>query len=410
MYQPSRLATSTVYPREYCAAGFWKGLLLLCSLVLLCGGIAGICFAVAGQFDRPSARIWFGGLFFVFVVLSAYVLLWLFKSKIVLFPDRISIEELTSTKVFHRDELRGWRMMPTSPPTLVLESKENRRAVKVGLVFPLDDEFLEWFDAVPSLDVQEAEASKAEIREDPRLGLTRSERTRVWEEGAKRAKLLSGASTVVCVWAIFYPRPYDPLVLLLAVLPWVAIAMVKGSGGLIRADEVRNDAHPNVAVALISPGLALSLRAVLDYEVLGYSVALALSLVIGGAMAFAALTVDPATRKKTASAVGLFVFSLAYGYGIVIEANCLLDRSQGVSYSAIVQGKHVNNGKHTSYELELGAWGPKTAPNELEIGKATYGHIQPGDVAFLRLKQGALGMKWFYMRSWQKPDAASSSQ
>jgi hypothetical protein len=67
-----------------------------------------------------------------------------------------------------------------------------------------------------------------------------------------------------------------------------------------------------------------------------------------------------------------------------------------------VEGKRVIRGKTTTWELELGSWGQRTKVNKLTVAPATYNAIQQGDVVYLSLKQGALGVNWYFMRQWQR--------
>lgn len=405
MQSDTNTTAVAVLPKIYRPSGFWKIALLLCSAVAICGGGAGVLFAAVGQFTSPGSRVTLAFVFGSFSLLGIYVLLWLFRSRVLLFPDRISIEELTSAKVFSRDELAGWRIRPSSPPALVLQPKDKHRgAVKIALVFPQDDDFQEWFNALPSLDNQESETSEAEVLEDPHFGASPPARSVMLEKGKKRATILSAVSIVVSLWAIFYPRPYLPLILILAALPWVAVTIVWRSGGLFRVDQVKNDAHPSVASALLFPELALMLRAVLDFDVFQSATAVALYIAVGGVLALAIFFVDPVSRRRKSTAVAFCALALAYGYGASIQFNVLLDRSPGANFAAVVQGKYVDHGKQTYYVLELGPWGPNTKPNNLDVRKATYESIRRGDVAELTVRKGALGISWYYLTAWERPN------
>ena len=86
--------------------------------------------------------------------------------------------------------------------------------------------------------------------------------------------------------------------LLLSVLPWTGFEITRRSNGLFRADELKNDAHPNVAYALLGPGLVLPLRAVLDYDVLQFTYAVALYVLVGCVFFAAILMFDPTHRSR----------------------------------------------------------------------------------------------------------------
>jgi hypothetical protein len=403
MHKSIALADSATYPRVYRASGFWRIALVLTGIILAAGGSFGTWFSAIGHLGKPGSRIWLVGLFLALCLLGVYCLLSTLRSRVVLFPDRIVVEELTHTVVLGRDEIRGWRSLPTSPLSFQFEPIDrHRRAVKVALVFHVDAEFMQWLDTMRCLDVDDAEASMVEIENAPRLGQTPTDRLEALARGNRLARLLTIVSTVVCLWGAVYPYPYVPIVVLLAALPWVATETVRRSGGLFRIDRNRSDAHPSVGIAFIFPGLILLLRSVIDYQVFQSPVAVALYVALGGVLALAANAVDPTVRARKINAAALFAFCLAYGYGATIEMNTVLDHSPGTSYSAVVEGKHTQTGKRTTYNLEIGPWGPRAESSYLPVSRFTYEPIQRGDVVLLTLQRGALGVKWFYLRAWQR--------
>jgi hypothetical protein len=399
------LQDPSVYPRVYRASGGWLIALILCGSVLALGGIFGTWFLANATLRNLQSRFWLVGLCLAFGALGIYCLLSTFRSRVVLFADRIEVEELTRTAVLSRDEVRGWRSLPTSPPGFVFIPRDaSRRPVKVAQVFRLDPEFAEWLYTLPCLDNEDARTSKAEIRTNTRLGATPGERMKTLAKGKRLARILNVIASLAALWGFVYPRPYEPVVLVLAALPWIAVEIVRRSGGLFRVDANRNDAHPNVAIAFIFPGMVLGLRSVLDYDIV-YSLAVVwFTIGIGGLLCLSAIAVDPSLRGKVGTIAGLLVLSLAYGYGTVIEANALLDHSPEASYIANVEGKRIVKGQTTTYELDLGAWGPKTKLNKLRVTRATYNAVEGGDVVYLTLKQGALGVNWYFMRQWQRGD------
>jgi len=84
--------------------------------------------------------------------------------------------------------------------------------------------------------------------------------------------------------------------------------------------------------------------------------------------------------------------------------------TNGLRYPDTVASKRNVRGKTTSYELMLGPWGPKTNSNKLRKSRPTYDPIQPGDVVHLTMRHGALGVNWYYMRSWQRGDEPAKKQ
>ena len=175
---------------------------------------------------------------------------------------------------------------------------------------------------------------------------------------------------------------------------------MRRSHGLFRADELKNDAHPSVASALIFPGTVLCLRAVLDYDVLQSAYAVALYVLVGCALFAAILIFDSTQRSRRGILPVFFLAGVAYGYGVIVEANARLDRSPGIPYTATVQNKQVISGRSTTYRLDLSSWGPKAGTNELDVSNSTYKQIKTGQTVQLNLKMGALGVRWYYLYDW----------
>lgn len=393
------------YPQIYRSSGSWLIGLTFCGFAMSIGGGVGAYFFATASLRTPQLRLWLIGICLCFAVFGVYCLLYLFRFKVALFPDRIEVEGVTRTVVLGRDEIRGWRLVPASPPILLLEPRDaGHRAVKVTQLFHPDTAFEEWVYTLPSLDRQAARASKAEIRNDIRLGATPGERVRNVAK-AKRVAWIAGAMGVVLMlWGFFWPRPYEFAILGLGLSPWIALELVRRSKGLFRIDSSRNDAHPTIASLYLFPSMVLMFRAVDDFNIMPSVAAALLSIGVGGLLFLATLRIDPSLKGKLGTKIALAVFSLAYGYGAGIEMNTMLDRSTPVTYAVPIKGKRVIDYKGKRYELQLGPWGPKTKPSELRVGRATYEPIQSGDVVILALKRGALGVKWFYIQAWQHGD------
>jgi hypothetical protein len=274
----------------------------------------------------------------------------------------------------------------------------------------LDEEFAEWLYTLPSLDREDARSSKAEIRSNVRLGATPGERIKTLAQGKRLAKILTGVSSVICLWGFIYPLPYSLAIWTLTGLPWIALELVRRSRGLLRVDGGRNDAHPTVAFAYLFPGLILLLRAATDFNIIQSPALVWLSLGIGGLLFVATFTIDSSLRGKVSTSLAFGVLCTAYGYGVGIEANTLLDHSPATTYTVTVNNKRISRGKTTTYLVEVGPWGPKSKASELRVGRATYEAIHSGDKVLLDSRRGAFGINWYAMRAWERGDQSGASK
>lgn len=304
------------YPRIYRASGGWRVGLIACGLLLSIGGVAGAWYLATEPLRNPQARFWLVGLCAMFGLLGAYCLLSTLRSRVLLYPDRIEAVELTRTTVMARQEIRGWRSIPTSPPGFMLVPRDpSRKALKVAQVFRLDAEFIEWLYTLPSLNREDARESKAEIRKNIHLGATPGDRIKTLARGRRKAAILSAITTVLGLWGFVFPAPYVLVISALAALPWISLELVRRSAGLFRVDAGRNDVHPTVAVAFIVPPMVLMPRAATDFNVVQSLTAAAVTLGIGACLLFAMFVADRSQRGKLGSgvALGLFVWPTVTG-------------------------------------------------------------------------------------------------
>ena len=384
--------------------------LVVCGLLLSIGGSAGAWYSATEPLHTPQARFWLVCVCGAFALLGVYCLLSTFRSRVVLFVDRIEVEELTRTISLSRQEVRGWRSLPTSPPCFMLVPRDSsRRALKVAQVFPLDAEFVEWLYTLPSLDRKDVRTSKAEIRRNTRLGATPGERIKALARGRRIAAVLTAITAAVCLWGFVFPAPYMLTIAILTASPWIGLELVRRSAGLFRVDASRNDPHPTVAIAFICPSLVLLLRAVFDFNVLPSPAVWSFSLGISALLLLATLVADPSRRENLGGSLAIGLICLAYGYGVAIEANALFDHSSPTTYAVRVEDKYVSRGKTTTYNLKLGSWGPIRKSNTLQVSRATYQPIHAGDVVVLDLRRGALGINWYSMRMWHRGNESKTT-
>ena len=125
-------------------------------------------------------------------------------------------------------------------------------------------------------------------------------------------------------------------------------------------------------------------------------------LLTGAAGAALALLIGLWTPRASqpTSAAFLYVFLGLYGAGCGIGApplvNRRFDHSQGQVFQAVVEGRRITSGKGgLHYNLQIGPWGPRTAPSTVPVSQAVYDATRPGDTACVTLHPGALLMPWY---------------
>ncbi len=388
------------FPRIYRTSKKWKIFFALACLITATFGMLGIWSISTDPLKNFGKNFSLISLIGAIEALCLYVFFLTLRFKIVLFSDRIEIQELVRTSMLFRQEIRGWKLLPSLPSFLVFTFKDpHRRPFKIAQLFRSDSDFEDWLYTLPSLDREAKQTSRAEIRNDQHLGGTPDERMKRVAQGGRLVKFSSAVALITFFWSL-YPHPYKIIILILMAIPWLVVALVKGSQGVLRIDGNLNHSYPNLVRAFVLPGLALALRS-FDYNLISSPALWWYSFVLGVILCLSALPIKFNARAKTGNLITVLIFSLVYGYGTVIQANALLDHSLETSYKAIVEEQRIVPGKTTEFQLILGPWGPKTESNTLRVNRATYHLIQRGDIVYLGLKQGALGGKWYFLRTWR---------
>jgi hypothetical protein len=187
------------------------------------------------------------------------------------------------------------------------------------------------------------------------------------------------------------------VILLLLVAPWAAALIAWRSGGLMQMDQRPNDAKPSLGPLVILTMAALVLRAMFDYETVGWIPQTIAALCIGTALFLVQRVahVDVRASRLTAFVTFLFAF-LAYGYGAALHVNALADPSDIEQTRYRLREKSVSKGKVTTYRVKLDKVHTE-APDvdSAEVTSYFYEMLKTGDSVCLAFRPGALGILWF---------------
>jgi hypothetical protein len=318
----------------------------------------------------------------LFVFMGLYGILTAVRSRIVLYPDRMEVREFWRKRVLVRDQFSGWRVL-TSTLIGFIPHQAGQRTVRISQIYKFDDLFKDWLAALPNLDLQENLKSQEDIANNTELGSTPEERMQKLATARRLARWLHLVAFATSLWAIAYPRPYGAAVAILACLPWAAVWAAWHYRGFLRIDMQMNDAHPDLAGLFLLPAVALTLRVLIDVNLMEWTQAIAPACIIGGILFLAAMRADPMLAPKAWSKIVLLFFALVYGLGAGLQANSLLDRSAVTTYMTRVSAKREKS-------LMLGAWGPKRDTTVVHVSRSVGASVKPGDTVCVDLKPGAL--------------------
>jgi hypothetical protein len=385
------------YPRTYPVSTGWRVFLIGISLLLGLPSLVGIVYLASGQVQGLKGGIYLlGGICAAFAALSIYLILSTLRSKIVLFADRIEIHELTVTRSLRRDEIAGWRMIGT-PGLVLVRKKPKGGTVSTAWVYKSDPEFDNWFEGLDNLDLKDVESAVDAIAEDQSLGVNERERFENLDRAHRLMRILNILGGALFAWGTFLPTPHRLVIGLLLLAPWVSVLLGWRFRGLIQFDERPRDLKPSLFTFVVFPILALALRAVLDYETVGWIGQAVSALVIGSILFAAQIVAHGDIRSNPVTAIATFILAvLGYGYGAAIHINALADRADMQQIRYVLREKHISSGKVTSYRARLSK-AHQSAPevDSAEVTPYFYDMLKTGDAVCLAMRPGALGIQWF---------------
>ena len=402
-FTPSEPDTSLL-PRTYQTSLGNRVFLTLVASANMAGGLLGmVYFGLGYEMKSPGERLSFVLLSFLFFVLGSYVLVYTFKSKIILYADRIEWHGVKSVRSLRRQEIAGWRIIATQyVKTLEVRPRSlGIKKLKLSLMLKRDELFEAWFASLPNIDIQEEAESLAQVVEDQSVAATPEERAQKLAKAKKIATALSLAAGVAAVWGWFYPRPYDTAMAILGVIPAIAVLLLATGNGVYQVEGRRHDVRADLSIAFIIPGAVLTLRCLWDFEFLEWMPILKLAIVASVFLTIVVLAADGGMRERRWAFLAFLVLCFLYAFGAMAQANALLDSSEGQVFPTKVLDKRIENGKSTTYYFRVDSWGPRSKPNEVSVSRALYQATPVGDTVCVSLWKGALRAPWFVVRACQ---------
>ncbi|RSK51162.1 hypothetical protein [Hymenobacter rigui] len=335
---------------------------------------------------------WGLALFFVYGLVETYKARHIFSEQSIRYKGALRRKELPLEAV------RGYRA--DDKYTYIVPVSNAYPSIRIGYTSEGYKEIQLWLaERFPNLDVQQQELEAQEILQDETLGRSVPEREEKLAQARQVARVLNTLAWAVAAWLFFYPKPYDVAVQASLGLPPVAALALLWYQGLLRADERKDSAYPALGSALFIPAVALMLRVLLDFELLDYSaawqLAAAVAVLFGGVLAYGNRRFIKLPASRWGAVATVFFCALVYGYSAVVAINCVFDEATPRVYAANVISKHISSGKTTTYYLKVGAWGPRTAPEDVTVTEETYDQTMPGDSVRVYQFPGRLAMPWF---------------
>jgi len=345
------------------------------------------------------AVLWFlGPVSLGMIALMVYGLADAVKGKFVIDTDKVYTKGVFSDCVLKLDEIKGFR---SDEKYIFIESNvKGKKTIKISVYYKRTDEIIAWLASrYPDLHILNAEQEEREILSNEEFGFTTEQREEQLKRARRAAAILNWAGGVTGAWALFWPRPYEYMLIASILILLIAIGILKLYNGLIRIDEKTGSVYPSVFWAIIASSMGLCLRALFDFDIFDYSnvwkPTVIICLFVVGAMIVGNKEFKFRQLKDYMVVLTISLLAFGYSYGSVVILNCYYDSSVPEMYSAKILSKRMSSGKTTSYYFKLTPWGPQKEIDEVSVSKDLYGELNEGNDVTVYLNQGRFGVPWY---------------
>lgn len=222
----------------------------------------------------------------------------------------------------------------------------------------------------------------------------REQRERAIARAHRFAAALVAAAVAIAAWALLRPQPYGLVIALLAGLPLAAITAVVTRRDLFRIG-LGSGQEANLATSCAVTAAALFARTLIDLNLVQWTPLTAFAAAIAVAFLVAAIRREASLRRRWWRLLIAALVTGAYGFGVLGQANTMLDTSPVSVLRSQVLDKRPGHSRFASGSVTLAPWGPLSRPINATVPRAVHDDVEPGDSVCIRLRDGALGMAWF---------------
>ncbi|WP_291724107.1 hypothetical protein [Bernardetia sp.] len=386
-------------------------------------GLVGILLSITPYFfliraELLEAALYLSFFLIPFLILGLVVTIHPFIYQVTITEKSISLKLPTKKRSFSFDEIRGFR---TSPGYIYIYSK--RKKIAISAYTEGIDKIRNWvhrsFVNLDALPQEENDfAGKFNAFFDRHFSnLDNEENTDIslasYQKQLSRAKYVTKIYNIICViciiWLFLYPYignssffadtffdSYKNAFISIVVLIITGIILPKISNGFIKYSN-KEDNKPYVSSMFLPLGAVLTLRVLLDINLLGYSTILLYSGMIGLLLTITVMTSKEFNVKqlKTYLQGVFFLFSFTiFGYGTIGIGNFLYDESMPKIYRAKIIKREMYSGKVITYNLRVEKWHETFSNDRINISRNKYRELEGEDSVTIYLKEGKLGIPW----------------
>ena len=386
--------------KEYKLAKGWAIFIYITAplLIALSGWVLLMPIIPGMENDLPEGYYWFLALISIaMIALMVIGILDAIKGKLIIDKNKIYTSGIFATKELYFHEIKGYRI---ADKFIFIEPlKKDKKVIKVSSYLSKTDEIKEWLiENYSDLDLTQAIAEKKAIINNTAFGLTKKEREEKLRHAHTTTTVFNWTGGLIGLWTLFLPKPYELAIIVCVSFPIIAIMVLKYFKGLIRFDQKDGSAYPSLFWAIFATCLSVSLRSLLDFNILDYSKmwppVIIISIICVGVILYQNEEFKDVVFPYI-TLLSILLIMLAYAYGAVVALNCTFDRSQPELFNAKILNKNIHSGKSKTYHFDLTPWGPQKESEEVTVSKDLYNSVEINDTVNIHFMKGKFEIGWF---------------
>jgi hypothetical protein len=382
---------------EFRIAKGWRFFILLFATFFLAMGILCIYRAFSPSKSGTPTVLFVMGV----IVLGVAVLIYRETMMTLLTIDdqSVTLRRSFSNRSLLLTEIEGFKRGEKG--ALIIVPKDGGKPLRLADSLENKEDLLAWLKrSYPDLDARRMEEETKDILGNEHFGGTMEER----EARLKSARKVAGAGVVLSFllffWMIFYPKPYELLMLVALAIPLAGIVGVWYFKGLLRLSVKKGSAYPSALFPLMMPVMAAWLGGLREYQLnpvpsAAWRSILLIGVLLGGVIILACREALSVEKNRVIGYIILLVMAGLYSYSAVVFSNCYYDESASVTYGVQVMNKTISRGKSTSYHLQLAPWGVYADGKKVSVSRDLYNNTQIADSVSIYQKPGRWAIPWY---------------
>ena len=206
----------------------------------------------------------------LFIVFAIITVIHTIKSRLIITKNTILLKSIFCNTELKLNEIRGYKIEENH--ISILSKNSNKKNIKFNNYIENLDEIIFWLSMhFKNLTNERTALENQEILKNVDFGFTKQETELKLKKAKTTAFTLNIAGITTTIACLFYPSPYDLIIIAAMVIPIISLLAISYFKGLIRIDQENKSAYPTLFWAICFTSIGLVTRAFFDFNIENYS-------------------------------------------------------------------------------------------------------------------------------------------